>query len=500
MSPCMKYLIHAAFILLIPFAAWSQKQANIWYFHGKCGLDFSSGTPVPITGGMTGVNGNGSVGGQSGTSCISDSSGKMLFYLGVGNLYNRNHKVMAKGDNIMVSYALSGTVIVPLPGSNRIFYFFTGDTGKPMGYRYSIIDMCLDSNRGAVVDGKKNIVLTGSGVARLAACYDGKSGYWIMGHRLNNTDFIAWHLTSSGITDSVISSIGAPHNYSNLGNFINDGQMKFSPDGKKLAVIINTAAEYHMVQLFDFNLQTGVLNSSCDIPINYPPLALSTLIGIEFSPDASKLYVSEVIRTIPSMKNLYQFDLSNSDCATIGASRQTIFSSSITANYQTWEIKGLQLAPNGKIYAVIGTLGNIACINFPNQSGPAVSFDSDAVKVNNVGSNAWAFPNFVAGLKLHNGAVSCTTTGPSAVEALRGTDVLFYPNPAGSTATLQIGSGTDIGEMALIMCDMPGRIVKTIPVTQHHLGINLADLPAGIYVYHLEQRGNRLKSGKIDVR
>ena len=62
------------FILLffINTICYSQKEANIWYFGDKAGLDFNSGSPVVLTDSEMTTN--------EGCATISDNNGNLLFY------------------------------------------------------------------------------------------------------------------------------------------------------------------------------------------------------------------------------------------------------------------------------------------------------------------------------------------------------------------------------------------------------------------------------------
>ena len=58
--------------ILTTFIANAQKEASIWYFGDRAGVDFNSGTPVALT--------NGELSTVEGCSTISDANGSLLFY------------------------------------------------------------------------------------------------------------------------------------------------------------------------------------------------------------------------------------------------------------------------------------------------------------------------------------------------------------------------------------------------------------------------------------
>src|ERR1043166_5425055 len=287
-------------VLFPSFLSYAQKQGNIWYFGNGSGISFNSGVPVSLTGGQTGTdNGPGWV--QEGTACISDSSGALLFYSGGATIWNFFHHVMPNGTGI--NGGISSTqaaLILPKPGNDSLFYLFTSDqfqnlpSGK--GYRYSLVNMCLDSAKGDIVVSEKNVLLMDSCTEKLAACRDASAnGYWILGHKMYSNEFRAWHLTSSGITATVTSKIGTVHGFkASNQSWISPsalGQMKFNPQSTRIAVAIGNFDPAYL-DLFNFNNATGVVSNPCHFVLDS---ALGKRVyGVEFSPDGTKLYAGGV--------------------------------------------------------------------------------------------------------------------------------------------------------------------------------------------------------------
>lgn len=414
----MKISIIEILLILAPFLSYSQKQGNIWYFGNGDGLDFNNVTPASISGGQTGTNvTSGDV--QEGTACISDSAGHLLFYTDGMYIWNRNHDPMPNGTGLMGgTSSTQSSIIVPLPGSNSIYYVFTADDFSGYdhfpeiqnGYRYSVIDMCLNDSLGGVIDGQKNILLVDSSTEKIAACADENgSGYWIMGHKMFSDEFHAWHLTSDGISETVISHIGTVHGfYDNALDWSPgaQGQMQFNSQGTKLAVAISNI-EPGILEIFDFNNATGTVSNTCQILIDNDTLFGKRIYGIEFSPDGTKLYAAVSGSIIP--KRLYQFDLisGNGNCNAVISSRQTLFQSNTTTI-----LRGMQLAPNGKIYTVCDSYYNLGCINFPNLSGLAADFNPFSITLPQF--NSYTLPSFIAGYKYHN-QLPCTDYVPEEI-------------------------------------------------------------------------------------
>lgn len=492
--------ISTIFIFLISILASAQKQADYWYFGNQSGLNFSSGSPVSITGGQTGTDvGPGGV--QEGTACISDSTGSLLFYTGGKIIWNKFHNPMPNGTGLFGGLSSTqSSIIIPHPGNIHKFFVFTSDefqsyfTPPNKGYCYSIVDMCLDNDKGDVIPGQKNIPLLDSATEKLAACYDFAAGnsYWVMGHKMFTTEFHAWHVTALGISDTVVSSVGTLHGWqygpSTWQNGAAQGQMKFNPTGTKLAVAISNN-DPAVLDIFDFNPSTGIVSNPCHIVID--SAMGKRIYGIEFSPDGGKLYAS--VSGGSGGKRIYQYDVyaSGGMCSSVEASRTTIFQS----NYNS-VMFGMQLAPNNKIYVVGNSYYDLGCINFPNLTGVAVSYDSSAVAISGVMNN-YMLPSFIAGNNYYSGIPSCTINVIN--ETVSENSIDFYPNPMNTFGTLKIDPEINIKGLSLFVYDELGRIINKINITTHETIVKREELPKGIYFYSLRSVNEIIKTGKVIV-
>ena len=466
-------------LLLIPVFSFAQKQANIWYFGIGNGLDFSSGSPVLIPGGQTG---SGAVPIQEGTSSIADSDGNLLFYSDGRNCYNRVHQVMPNGAGIMGGYSSTqSALIVPVPKTDSLFYLFTSDhfenytaSVQHRGYRYSIIDMCLDSGKGDVLLNQKNILLSDSSTEKLAACLDtGGTGYWVVGHKMFSNQFIAWHLTASGITDTVETNMGRVHGWDpSSSSWISgsaQGQMKFDAAGTKLVLAIGNIAPA-AIYLYDFDAGSGVVSNECRIVID-SALNKQTY-GVEFSPDGSKIYAGAAGGN-PD-KRVYQFDLNagGGNCDSIKASMYNLHTS--TANSV---MLGFQVAPEGKIYVVGNNYYYLCTIDFPNLSGAAAGFNDIAVSL-----PFWTYttPGFIAGFKYLNQLMDCVFPTPNSVPTIPGKEVYYYPNPASDIVHLH---GLSEGKFQIY--EVTGRLLSSGTLDKGKIDISF--LMNGIYYLRINE-------------
>lgn len=310
------------FILFPLTHSLAQKQANVWYFSARAGIEFNNGKTVPL------LDGKASSGEMN--ACISDKNGKLQFYTDLETIYNRDHQVIVNGNGLRVYGINFGvqTVIVPQPESENIYYLFhigseLFEPGKVI-YKsllfYSVIDMSLDNGRGAVIE--KNTLLFDNTTPRLSAVHhaNGKD-VWLVTHEGRNNVFRSYLITAAGIDANPIrSAVGSEH-----GGFLDAstfdyydflGQMKLSPTGKKIGVAHATQYKNELpsVRLFDFNNQTGVVTNEKIIFKNEPNRSIYPF-GLEFSSNGEVLYFTETIfssiNTVGLNTNIHQVDLNS---------------------------------------------------------------------------------------------------------------------------------------------------------------------------------------------
>lgn len=395
------------------------------------------------------------------------------------------------------------SIIVPLPGSDSLFYVFTSDMGnlyflkKPvLGYNYSIVNMCLDwqspesGGLGGIIAGKKNIHLVDSGTEKLCAASDGANGYWILGHKMLSDTFVAWHLTSAGLSATVTTSIapfvGDVLSNGNVNGML--GQMKFNPAGTKVGVVNKIDKIRPSLDLYGFNPLSGKLSNHCqsilmDDTAAYP-------LGLEFSPDGSKLYVSVMGS---KETQILQYKLS-ANCSAMASPYDTILSVHYVAH-------SIQAAPDGNLYLGIRTYYNklrIDRILNPNKVRPVLQYDSAFMDLKDGFPNVVVpdLPAFVAGFRYTNGVCHCPA--PVAIPSASSLkEITVTPNPANSHIRLnlnsqQYGSGLDFK-----ITDIRGRVLYNQPASPTE--IELSNYPEGLYFYQIAHQQTVLKQGKFSV-
>lgn len=352
------------FTILIHSALFAQKETNIWYFSDRAGLDFNSGKPVPLFNGMIGNPGDGN-------STVSDANGNLLFYSNGVTVWNRNHVPMPNGNGLMGHVSASQSVVaVPKPNSRNIYYLFTVDAienNLSGGLRYSIVDMSLANGFGDVT--VKNVLLETPVTENLTATmHANNTDYWIISHRWNSNAYTAYLLTANGVMPvPVVSTAGI----SVQGTYLNaTGVLKASPDGTRLGHAIR---ELEGFQLLDFNKSAGIISNAIISPRNYP-----VSVGVEFSPDGTKMYCSAA-----GTKSIYQFDLKAPD----------IFASGVLIGTPAYATTHMQIGSDGKIYCSQRDSYYLGVINDPNKKGTSCNYTYNGLYLGGR-SNWFALPNF----------------------------------------------------------------------------------------------------------
>jgi len=316
----MKSLV-TLFFFLGSVWCFAQKQASIWYFGENAGLDFSSGHPQAIF--------NSAMITWETCAAISDANGNLLFYTNGIDIWDRSHKVMPNGHNLgvvtLAQYAQA--LIVPQPGNKSVYYVFTTsryvyDVPDSMRFNYSIVDMQLGGGMGDVV--KKNIPLFKKSTEKMTAVHHANGrDVWLVAHEWQSNVFRSYLVTENGIDTAnyATSPSGAVHE-GGIQNANSVGQMKLSPDGKKIAVAINQLG----MQLFDFDNTSGVVSNPSSLIFDGVNCNIAAYIyyGIEFSPNSRFVYYNVLTGSCIGLTHyLKRYDtqtkvfsvLDNADCS-----------------------------------------------------------------------------------------------------------------------------------------------------------------------------------------
>lgn len=390
-------------IIISSISSWSQNETNNWYFGERAGLLFDLQNDPDILF-------NGKMIAENACATISDKDGNLLFYTNGTNVWDSNHNIMINGVLVeplgmvdpvnLEPNILLNVMIIPIKDSENLHYIFTITSAD--GLRYSLVDMDRNNGLGEVVF-KNRVLLPGEGVGKLTAVHhaDGKS-IWLLTTKKNESSEYSWFYaykieTNGNIGNGIITN-------DTFYKGLQEGQMKFSPDGKKIA-----CANYRPQSLsdhlmtFDFNSENGIVSNRRNVLTSFVFFEVVSAFGVEFSNDSKYLYASLVRQGmfrensnefIPDeiRKNLlYQYDMSNSN-------PQTNWTSIDEAQNEL-TAASLQLAKNGKIYRAL-TIDKsqgtplLGVINNPHELGEKINYTNKAI---DLGSNRsrLGLPNFI---------------------------------------------------------------------------------------------------------
>ncbi len=455
------------------FTCAAQHPADNWFFGEHAGVMFGSGVPVAVPGGP--------INQLEGCASLSDASGNLLCYSDGYNVWDRDHQLMPNGTGLNGHFTSSQSALfTPWPGQDSLFYLFTPPQFVPgETFRYSIVDLTLNGGYGDVVN--KNTPLFSPTTEKVTAVHHANnSDIWVIGHSFGNADFLAYLVTSSGIdTVPVISTAGVPHTGS-VSNMT--GIMKTSPCGDRIAL---TVSGDNFVELFDFDNASGVVSNANylgDIPFNF-----FGLYGVEFSPDGSRLYVTQ--EGTPGI--LIQYDLLAGSAAAVVASADSVVTLAGTHLFGA-----LQLAPDGKIYIARLSDDFLSCISDPDQLGTACAFVDTAVVLGPGALCLHGLPSFMSSIFLTQTSICPIATTTSEREA-EGLDVLVYPNPVDDIVFVSIPGSSATTRIELM--GPLGQIVRTEQWSlreRKELRWDLAGLAHGMYIVVVTD-GARRQSKRI---
>lgn len=375
------------------FLSFGQKEFANWYFGNYAGLNFNTSETTFHLNGQTFLGNN--------PATISDSAGNLLFYFANGTIFNRNHEAMSNGEDIAGIPNQFGNLIIPKPNSPFIYYLIVSSWEPaeellPKIY-LSEIDMRLNGNLGGVTSLKNEVVYSGEISLKLTAVQHANDiDFWIVGHGLNNANFLSFRVTENGFNaNPVISTIGSVHTFSDSDFSGIRGGIKVSHDAKQIGLIYledtdldGENSNISILEVADFNDITGqaegnVLRIGEDTFANLPNnTATGSAFNLEFSPNNNFVYVTcvnafgdENGTLYPSA--LFQFDTRATNDTEFLFSAAKLFSS-------VDRMFNIQLGLDGKIYVCTSNqeevlndqniLMSLGVIENPNAFGLASSY------------------------------------------------------------------------------------------------------------------------------
>jgi hypothetical protein len=378
----------------------------------------------------------------------------ILFYANGEKVWNRLQQVMPSGSGLKGhASSTQSSIILPQPISNTRFYVFTTDAVEnnyQNGFRYSVVDMCLDNGKGDIIANSKNVLLTDSVNEKLIAIpHSNGTDYWLVVHKLYSDAFYSFRLTNTGIVDTIISHSGNQ-------DLSGVGQMKASPNGQRIAYC-STEGIPSFTSILDFDASTGVVSNEQLLSSGNTEYATS------FSPDNSKLYFSTL-----GHGEIFQYNMNAGSISAIITSKTHILNGP-----DSW--RQIQLGPDGKIYLSRTGKLYLSAIEFPDSLYPACSYIDSAVYLGGK-YTSFGLPNFLAGFNYANTIVQCHT-GILQID-LFGQSLKVYPNPAEGIINVEL---PEQETFSLYITDIAGRIVYDAKKVNGKILIDCGHFCDGIY-------------------
>lgn len=359
----MKYLYIFILVfyygLIFPAISFSQGEGNNWYFGRYAGITFNTSPPTVLN--------NGQLITSEGCASVSDKDGNLVFYTDGSTVFSSNHTVMQNGTGLRGNNSSTqSSVVCPKPGTYNYnlkrfdrYYIVTIDVANGSnGVRYSEVDMTANGGLGSIVNAFKNIHLFGTTTIEGANVVKHANGcdYWIVGKEVGNNRFNVYHVTSSGVSNSpVVSNVGAI-------STATWGSIKVAPNNKLIAYNSNSVG----TQIFDFDNSTGVLT----LKFSDPQRSYSS----EFSSNSNVLYVTHL-----PYPEIYQYDLTANNNTAFLSSKLVVGTTANTA--LVYDMCGVQLAPDGKIYCALMNQTRLGAIENPNILGLGCTYNDNALNI-----------------------------------------------------------------------------------------------------------------------
>ncbi|WNJ18161.1 M43 family zinc metalloprotease [Pontibacter sp. G13] len=430
----------------VPVGDCGRMRAMIWNFgFNYNGLSFHTDPPTPLSTSLGGYSeGGATICNSDGYLVLATNGIKVQRGLESTTISGMGASVaMPNGDSIQGGFARSSTqssMFIPKPDEDSVYYLFSLDEINGFvfgpgskGLSYSTIDLRVP---GATVLGgdvvqKNKLLYTWATEKMCAVRHANGCDVWVLTHEFESKDFYAYRVTPQGVdTVPVISSVGTTH----IGGFASpnqpkvvngQGQMKFSADGSKVALVIQDTS---IVEILDFDKSTGLVFNPKTIDLLSAGWGRG-IYGLEFSPNGRYIYVS---KPFGSLKYIVQMD-------TEAGTETDILNSLVKITPFSDYYSGLQVAPNGKIYCAMWTKSRLSVISSPNSPGVACGFQYNAQNLNSDAS--LGLPSFMADF------ASTPTT------SIHGKQKLCTPQPAhyfmdkfscADSVTWTLGSGGTI--------------------------------------------------------
>lgn len=484
--PEMKRIILFLLIIKNCSSAFSQKEDYVWRLGDNGGINFNGGVDT-----FSVPNPNFYLFNETNASTC-DSSGNLLLFTNGIVLFNANSDTALNGDSLNPSESTTmfepvglglpqADLILRKPATSNIYYLFheTFDSDTASIYPlqtnilyYSIIDITLDSGRGGIISGKKNLHFYDNDTllpGKLTAMRHGNGrDWWLISKRACYPEMIEWLITPDTILGPYIVTLANDPNtcYDDI-----PGQACFSPQGDKYAIYYGSRNVYS----YEFDRCSGNLTETfhtyvADSVFTYP-------YGCAFSPSGKYLYLTTTLA-------VYQFDMtaSNISASMIRVALYDGFNSP-SPPFAT-HFCFMKLAPDNKIYISTDNGCDVMHrIEFPDSAGIGCnvlqhSFYMPTVNVSTVPN----IPDYKLGALVGSGCD--TILGIKNLSDRIQNEITVSPNPAHDNFTVHFSSQLQKSQLEIF--NVLGEKIYSANINSFPLTLNCESFPAGIYLVKVQ--------------
>ena len=340
---CQKDIFKMRYITLIvcvvlPSFLFGQAAVTKLFFSSFSDITKLNFDNVPPTVEYTGI-----IDGFEAIAHVEDASGNIIFYVNANGVYRGDNIQMPGSIGLLANNSSAEINVCSVPGDDDKYYIlYNAETCSPL--YYTIVDMSLAGGEGDV--SALNVLIDnqsygeGLEIVRLPST----ENYWFVGHQCD-VGIRVFEINSAGIQPGTLA---LPLSYGT-----NDVRGEMDYHNGKMAM-----ADAYMgtLAIFDFDPLTGGAS-------NLQTFAQNGVYGVEFSPDATKVYYTDWGAWD---NNLYQLDLITSIITPYTLE---------TPETGFLSLGQIEMGPDGKLY-VITWSSIIGVIENPNDLGITVSYIS----------------------------------------------------------------------------------------------------------------------------
>jgi hypothetical protein len=345
----------------------TRKRSQHWIFGDGCFVTFENGimedvSPFPALAFDT----------REGCDTVSDEvTGELLFYTDGDSLYRFDHTVKTTNisGGLNTRQSIQSVTIVKQPGSSSTYFmFFVGDWGVSTATLYDIKYRTYNpvtDTLGSLVT--RSSAGGGAGYAEnITACLQSNNtDFWIITKMKGNNILRIWPLTSSGVGFPISRTVSFV--YTGINRY---GQIKVSPDGKKIALAMGQAGaggapigvrtNSKTLVVWDFDDSNAQISN--EITLLSDPTEDSP-IGIDFSPNSMNLFCSSYFN-----KKLYRFTLFDN----------STFHENVITPVGGADLGAIQIGPDDRIYVSRFGITPLV-VNSPNDFESNISASSVSI-------------------------------------------------------------------------------------------------------------------------